>query len=290
MLDHPVELERVVHIKFDKPNKVSEQRVHRKGNVRLKDGEVIQNVMFASFMIRSSDQVPVLNLAPGVTLPSGASSLPIQRVDEILFSQPTEIAPVTKAAGQGAGLLPGNDQPAELGELDPNKTMAENIFGTEEEYPMDSIDGDWGSASDYSYYEEDDGFLSGASERAGIFGFRLFGMAVGLVAFGIYMAAATLIGGIFLFISSRQEGVDDFPIWKSFLAAAALSFFPWLFFLLSVRFVPIFGLWLGFALLYGSSRAIVMGAMEVLEEKAEAVIWSFLMITTLVIILCVRYL
>jgi len=241
-------------------------------------------------MIRSSDQIPVFNLAPGETLPSGVASLPIQLVDEILFSQPTEMAPVTKVADQSAALLSEKEQTPEFDELDPDKTMAENLFGTEEEYPMDSIDGDWSSSSDYSYYEEDDGFLSGASDRAGIFGFQLFGMAVGLVAFAIYMAAATLIGGIFLFISSRQEGVDDFPIWKSFLAASALSFFPWLFFLLAVRFVPIFGLWLGFALLYGSSRAIVMGAMEVLEEKAESVIWSFLMITTLVIILCVRYL
>ncbi len=113
------------------------------------------------------------------------------------------------------------------------------------------------------------------------------GKAVGFLALLVYLVVASVVGGCYLFWASRIEKVDDFPIWKSMITAGALSFFPVLFFLLCLRYIPVFGLWAGICAWYFSSRAIIMGSMEILEEKAGSVLHTYLAIQAGVFLLSV---
>lgn len=114
------------------------------------------------------------------------------------------------------------------------------------------------------------------------------GLAVDLLSFLIFILLGTVTGGIFLYMSGRVEGVDDFPAWKAFAAAAAISVFSPLAFRLAA-FIPIFGFVAGLFAFYFTTRAIVMGAMEVLEEKANSVLFTYMLIEigTLVLIVVV---
>ncbi len=106
----------------------------------------------------------------------------------------------------------------------------------------------------------------------------LTGRAIGLLSFLAYLVIASIVGGCYLFWASRLEQVTDFPLWKSMVTAGALSLFPVAVLLLCLRFIPVFGVWAGLAGWYFLSRAIIMGAMEILEEKAGNVLHTYLVI------------
>lgn len=112
-------------------------------------------------------------------------------------------------------------------------------------------------------------------------GVDIFGFFVPLPALVLGMTGTFVALGIMLFMSARAEDTKDFGIGKAIGTAALLAIVPpmafyWVLNLL-VFFIPwLFGMWLAISLavMYFVARAIVMGMMEVLEEKANSIlIW-----------------
>ncbi|MCB2156005.1 hypothetical protein KQI84_14080 [bacterium] len=143
-----------------------------------------------------------------------------------------------------------------------------------------------GGGYDYS------AFSSGSDEDfdAGPLGLSMFGLALGLVSIVISMAATMICGGVMLFMSARAEKINDFPLWKAVITAGMLAIIPLIVFLLCLRFIPWFGLWLGLVGAYFTARAILMGMMEVLEEKATSTLIGFFLIQFAVLVLAAKLL
>lgn len=296
-LDHPIEFERVRLIRFQDPDFSGEDapRVYRKANIRLVDGQILENISLSSYMIR--DNVPVLIAKPGDAFPhTGAGSLPFEQVQEILFSVRDTLPRMTTTAASQT-LVAAATSTLEPDPLD--QTLGSQLLGGGN-YVGEEVVLDFSSPSkfdDSNSYEvtigdDDDSFGSFSSSRRSSGGFIIpvIGLSVGIISFLVYLFVTSLFGGIYLFISSRVEGVNDFPLWKSFIAAGALAVFPMISFLLCARFIPYFGFAIGLLTIYGVARAIVMGAMEIMEEKAEGVLWTFLLVQILVFFLSTNFL
>lgn len=101
---------------------------------------------------------------------------------------------------------------------------------------------------------------------------------INLLGFLVYLVIGASVGGLFLHITAKVENVSDFPPWKAFVTAGALAVFPPGLFLLCARFIPFLGCAIGLIVFYFATRAIIMGAMEILEEKASSVLWTYIMI------------
>ena len=121
-------------------------------------------------------------------------------------------------------------------------------------------------------------------------GLRLFGLTLGFLSIIASIAVTVVAGGIMLFLSSRAENITDFPLWKAIITAVLLSIFPLAVFLVILRYVPFFGLWLGLAGAYFTARAILMGMMEVLEDKATSTLIGFFLIQFGVLVLMAKFL
>lgn len=112
------------------------------------------------------------------------------------------------------------------------------------------------------------------------------GMAVDVLTMLVFLLLGTAVGGTFLYMSSRVEGIGDFPMWKAYVTGAVISLALPVTFRL-VAMIPIFGPVLGLFAMYFVARAIVMGAMEVLEDKANSVIFTLLLLEAGTLILLI---
>ncbi|MBI5153630.1 hypothetical protein HZA57_00200 [Candidatus Poribacteria bacterium] len=150
----------------------------------------------------------------------------------------------------------------------------------------DSADGS--ESFDESDFEDAD-YSSFNPPQSGL-AVRILGFTIGAVAFGISFLAGAIIGGTFLFWSSRLEGISDFPWWKGVVTAILMAIFPPLFLLLCTRFIPWFGFWIGWIAMYFSGRAILQGVLEVLEDKVNSVIFSYYVIQIGALALAAKFL
>ncbi|MGF1572150.1 MAG: hypothetical protein ACFCU1_03690 [Sumerlaeia bacterium] len=297
--DHPIEEERVRVIRFQDPEFNAQEgvRVYRKANIRLINGEILQDLSLSS--LRFQNDSLVLTTKPGTTFPHNQSQImPFSEVHEMLLSirdylPSMEIAPASSALSTPNPIA--EPTPDDL--LDAEQPLGTQLLGggdyVGEEIIPDLSSASNNNANDYEYefdLEDDSGSWGRSNRGSSWFIIPVIGAGVGFISLIVYLLVTSIFGGIYLFIASRVEGVNDFPLWKSFIAAGALAVFPMISFLLCAKFIPYFGFAIGLLTIYGIARAIVMGAMEIMEEKAEGVLWTFMLVQILIFFLSTSYL
>lgn len=285
---HPVERAHVVRIDFDAGDGI---------------GGRVARIVFADGKTRDNARTIFYDGATesfSVVVPGGGlrENIPAARIASMAFAKgkllPAEIKQVDDPAAAAAAAVPTPVPPpivaAQPGAAQPAAEDAEEYVDLDVDDdgqfdqalgPAMGIGPDMGvSDLDYSGFEEDedDGFGGFAGEDTGFVNVPFLGWAIGVMAVLAYVVLGTLAGATQLWWSSRLEQVNDFPFWKSCVTALCIAIFPPGFFLLCLKFIPIFGMWAGLAAWYGSTRAIIMGMMEILEEKAESVIFTYTVI------------
>lgn len=296
-LDHPIEAERIQAIRFEDPDFTTpgSPRTYRLANIRLISGQILENIIVNT--IERQEKTLVITLKPDEVFPhNGASSLMLTEISEILLSVRETVPPmvVSKIAEKPTPTPRPVLTPVPVEENPLDQPLGTQLLGGGNyvgEEVIGGMDLDEDVEVDYSYEEEESSFLDDSfSESTSWFTIPVIGIGVGVVSLLVYLIFTSISGGIYLFFASRIEGVNDFPLWKSFIAAGALAVFPLISFLLCAYFIPYFGFAIGLMTVYGVSRAIVMGAMEIMEEKAEGVLWTFMLVQILVFFLSTNYL
>ncbi|MFC1601556.1 hypothetical protein ACFL34_04330 [Candidatus Sumerlaeota bacterium] len=93
----------------------------------------------------------------------------------------------------------------------------------------------------------------------------------------IATAIQIFVGALVLKFAASLEDEEGTSFGSLIWASLLLSIVPPLLFRLCL-YVPLFGLWLGLAVWFFSSRAIIMGIFEVLEEKAHYIMFTYYML------------
>jgi hypothetical protein len=117
--------------------------------------------------------------------------------------------------------------------------------------------------------------------------FSLEGQGVFLIG-GILLCICILtffVGTFVLMYSAKSVGINDLTLGRAIVASALLSFIPPGLFFVSAVMIPLFialKLFAGLSLFYISARIILMGFLEVLEDKATEVMISFYAVLLLI--------
>ncbi len=280
---YPVEISQIASIEFRSNEDFGEKTPGRSATVVMLNGQALEGTTVEGFKADNGSFTFYMR-EPGV--PPGGVVHPIsvgQLFDIVFKPEPINAAYVQMPKGtQPAPQAPPNNQPSPIsqlptpaddeGEWDYDSSLADEAMGF----------GDFETDEDYEYgyaFDDDSSSFPSSGSRAGRILIPFVGIGVGILSFLLYLVVTTVTGGVYLFLASRVENVNDFPLWKSFITAAALAVFPMLFFLLCARFVPWgMGCGPGLVVMYFTARAIVMGAMEILEEKANSVLFTFILI------------
>jgi len=295
---HPVERPHVLKIDFDAGDGI---------------GGRLARIVFADGTKRDKARTMSYNGLDGtfsVVVPGGGmrENIPAARIAAMAFEKaallPAEIVDVEDPRAAAAATPTPVPTPAPVGAPprapvgEADEDYADMDLDDDGEFdqalgPAMGLSPDMGvSDLDYSDFEEDeeeyDDSDFGSSD--GFMSIPFLGWGIKVLGLVVYLVVGSIVGGIYLWWSSRLEQVNDFPIWKAFLAALLISIFPPGFSLLGLRYIPFFGCWAAIAIWYFTTRAIIMGTMEVLEEKAGSVIFTYILIQVGVFLAAIYFL
>ncbi|MDX1971947.1 MAG: hypothetical protein SFY68_05375 [Candidatus Sumerlaeia bacterium] len=303
--DHPIEVEKLLFLQFDEPEASlagTGERTYRKANIRLKSGEILESIWVGALRLQGDELVLIAR--PGSSFPPDNQPLiPLSQVQEILLVQRDEIPEARMAQVDTASLLQATPDPLTPEELHTDAPIGTQLLGGGNYVGEEIIGGmDLGSGDspssfadedEYRYEDDESDFMS-LGEEAGFITIPFIGLSMGVVALIVFIVANICIEGGYLYMATRIEGVHDFPLWKAVVTSAALTFIPAIAFLIVSGGINFFvgGLGLSFigdlAGIFTFSfliRAIVMGSVEVLEEKAGSILMNVFFIKIVVLIL-----